>query len=54
MLQDRGPDCPLAGGCRLNCVLAEALDAFYARLDKVTVADLVDDNSRLHTLLRVA
>lgn len=52
--KEGGPDCPLAAGCRLNCVLAEALEAFYARLDKVTVADLVDDNSRLHSLLRVA
>jgi Rrf2 family nitric oxide-sensitive transcriptional repressor len=49
-----GPDCPLAAGCRLNCVLAEALEAFYARLDRVTVAELVDDNTRLHGLLRVA
>lgn len=48
------PDCPLAEGCRLNCVLAEALDAFYARLDRSTVADLVAQNDTLDRILRVA
>jgi Rrf2 family nitric oxide-sensitive transcriptional repressor len=46
--------CPLVGACRLKCVLSEALEAFYARLDTVTVADLVADNDELHNLLRVA
>ena len=46
--------CPLAGACRLKCVLAEALAAFYAQLDRVTVADLVLGNDELQTLLRVA
>lgn len=46
--------CPLAGSCRLKCVLAEALDAFYARLDKVTIADLMRDNIGLQDLLHVA
>lgn len=44
-------DCPLRSACRLNCVLAEALDAFYARLDQVTLADLVADNHPLQRLL---
>ncbi|MCB6177273.1 Rrf2 family transcriptional regulator [Rhodobacter sp. Har01] len=48
------PECPLAEGCRLNCVLAEALDAFYARLDRSTVADLVVENTTLDKILRVA
>lgn len=48
------PDCPLAEGCRLNCVMAEALDAFYARLDRSTVADLVEQNETLDRILRVA
>jgi Rrf2 family transcriptional regulator, nitric oxide-sensitive transcriptional repressor len=47
-------DCPLRGCCRLRCVLAEALDAFYARLDQVTLADLVTDNASLEHLLRAA
>ncbi len=46
--------CPLTGACRLKSVLADALTAFYAALDKVTIADLVKDNSQLETLLRVA
>lgn len=48
------PDCPLAEGCRLNCVLNEALDAFYARLDRTTVAELVAKNDTLERILRVA
>ncbi len=46
--------CPLAGTCRLHCVLTEALEAFYARLNSVTLADLVVGNVTLHALLRVA
>lgn len=46
--------CPLAGACRLKCVLADALAAFYAQLDSVTVADLVTGNDDLQSLLRVA
>lgn len=32
--------CPLIAGCRLRRALAEAKEAFYAQLDKYTVADL--------------
>lgn len=46
--------CPLAAACRLKCVLSDALEAFYARLDKETVADLVRGSSELRTLLKVA
>lgn len=46
--------CPLSAACRLKCVLAEALDAFYAALDRATVADLVTGNAELTGLLRVA
>lgn len=35
------PPCALRGGCRLKGVLDAAEDAFYARLDAVTLADLV-------------
>ena len=48
------PECPLRAACRLNCVLAEALEAFYARLDRVTLADLVRGNGALADLLRAA
>ena len=46
--------CPLVAACRLKCVLAEALEAFYARLDSVTLTDLVRDNAPLEHLLKVA
>jgi len=47
-------NCPLVGSCRLKCVLAEALDAFYAKLDSVTLADLMAGNKDLQNLLKVA
>jgi len=43
--------CPLQGACRLRCVLANALEAFYAGLDAVSLADLVTGNDPLHSLL---
>lgn len=46
--------CPLVGACRLKCVLADALAAFYAQLDRVSLADLVMGNRELTDLLRVA
>lgn len=52
--QSGGGSCPLVGACRLRCVLADALAAFYARLDRVTVADLVADNAPLEQLLHAA
>lgn len=52
--EERQASCPLAGCCRLKCVLDEALDAFYGRLDQSSLADLVDDNAALKTLLKVA
>ena len=35
-----GGHCPIARCCRLKGVLAEAVDAFYAVLDKYSLADL--------------
>lgn len=46
--------CPLVGACRLKCAISDALQGFYAHLDRVTLADLVDDNAALTDLLRVA
>jgi Rrf2 family nitric oxide-sensitive transcriptional repressor len=38
--------CPLNGHCRLKSVLAEALGAFYASLDRYTLRDLVSGPHR--------
>lgn len=46
--------CPLVGVCRLRCAMAEALEAFYSRLDRTTLADLVTENEGLERLLKVA
>lgn len=46
--------CPLIAACRLKCVLSDALAAFYAHLDSVTLADLVAENGALERLLKVA
>ena len=35
------PPCPLRAACRLRSALREAQRAFYAELDRITVADLV-------------
>lgn len=43
--------CPLSGFCRLRCILSDALEAFYAKLDAVTVADLVEGNDSLQRTL---
>jgi Rrf2 family nitric oxide-sensitive transcriptional repressor len=45
--------CPLTASCRLRGQLSVALEAFYAALDKVTLADLIKDNSGLRTLLEI-
>ena len=46
--------CPLVSACRLRCLITDALGAFYAELDRVTLADLVTGNDDLHALLKVA
>lgn len=46
--------CPLSGVCRLHCVLQEAIEAFYQRLDQISLADLVRDNKPLEAILRAA
>ena len=48
------PNCPLIAVCRLKCTFAAALAAFYATLDKVTLADMVEGNTDLSRLLKVA
>ncbi len=44
--------CPLVQACRLRDALTVALEAFHAALDRLTLADLVDDNCALERLLR--
>ncbi|QIE42334.1 Rrf2 family transcriptional regulator [Rhodobacteraceae bacterium SC52] len=44
-------ECPLTSCCKLRGTLKRALNAFYATLDEVTLADLTDSNSGLRTLL---
>jgi Rrf2 family nitric oxide-sensitive transcriptional repressor len=39
---EAGGGCKIAGACRLKGVVAEALNAFLAVLDRHTLADLVD------------
>ena len=43
--------CPLKGACRIGPHLVRAVEAFYATLDPLTLAELVDCNSGLESLL---
>jgi Rrf2 family transcriptional regulator, nitric oxide-sensitive transcriptional repressor len=43
--------CPLSSACRLREALARAVEAFYATLDELTLADLVECNDALHAIL---
>jgi len=42
--------CPLTDACRLRHALTEAVEAFYARLDEVTLDELVCGNDALFTI----
>jgi len=46
--------CGLAPACQLKVVLAEALDAFFAVLDRYTLADLVATPEELDVLLSLS
>ncbi|MBT9245278.1 Rrf2 family transcriptional regulator [Gemmobacter fulvus] len=46
--------CPLVSCCRLKCALVAAVEAFYASLDRLSLSDMVDGNSALEDLLKVA
>lgn len=39
--------CPLSAGCGLTGMMCEALNAFYATLDRYTLLDLTADNPEL-------
>lgn len=43
--------CPLTSACALRKALIAALEAFYGSLDRLTLADLVNDNAGLKRLL---
>lgn len=43
--------CPLSPACRLRDALARAVAAFYDTLDQLTIADLVNDNEGLMSVL---
>jgi Rrf2 family nitric oxide-sensitive transcriptional repressor len=45
-----GGHCAISGYCRLRGVLGEAVEAFYATLDRYTLADLVQNRQ---TIVRV-
>jgi Rrf2 family nitric oxide-sensitive transcriptional repressor len=46
--------CAIVGVCRLSGVLAEAVRAFYAVLDRYTLADLVKNRHTLMQVLHIA
>ena len=46
-----GSNCPLVDNCGLNSALKEALGAFFAVLDKYTIDDITNNNSRINELL---
>lgn len=46
--------CPISCACRLKGVLGRALSAFYAELDRTTLADLTAGNAQLEGLLELA
>ncbi len=43
--------CPLITACRLKVAIAAAVDAFYGKLDEITLHELIEDNSTLEQLL---
>jgi Rrf2 family nitric oxide-sensitive transcriptional repressor len=47
---DADNTCPLVAACRLRLALADAVEAFYAQLDEVTLDALVCDNAALFAI----
>lgn len=50
---EEGGDCCIAPDCHLRGVLGEAIAAFYAVLDRYTLADIVDNREQLSRILFV-
>lgn len=51
---DGGSDCPLIDHCSLNSALREALNAFFAVLERHTIADLVAARTNMRDLLGIS
>jgi Rrf2 family transcriptional regulator, nitric oxide-sensitive transcriptional repressor len=51
---ENGDTCHLSACCRLKCAFDDALTAFHAVLDRVTLEDLVKDNTELKKLMQFA
>ena len=43
--------CPLTAACRLKTAISMAVDAFYGKLDELTLKDLIEDNTSLEQIL---
>ncbi len=50
-LDPAGHDCPLGRACGLGTALREALDAFFAVLDRYTIADVATNKGLLAALV---
>jgi Rrf2 family nitric oxide-sensitive transcriptional repressor len=50
---EEGSSCAIAPVCRLAGVLADAMAAFYAVLDRHTLTDLVENRARLASIIHV-
>jgi len=48
---DHDTDCPLVNTCRLNPIMAEALEAFFAVLERYTIHDLAKPSAAVISLL---
>ena len=50
---EKDNNCPLIGSCWLRPALKRAVEAFYSSLDKICLADLVEGNTDLVTILNM-
>ena len=50
---EEGSSCAIAPACRLAGVLAAAMAAFYAVLDRHTLADLVENRAQLESIIHL-
>jgi Rrf2 family nitric oxide-sensitive transcriptional repressor len=50
---EKDNNCPLIGSCWLRPALKRAVEAFYASLDKIHLADLVEGNTDLESILNM-
>jgi Rrf2 family nitric oxide-sensitive transcriptional repressor len=53
-LGDRAATCVLSGACGLTDALRNAIEAFLAELDRLTLADLVATRPAVHRRLAIA